>query len=289
MNNGKPKLAVADFWGAFSDFQRATQDQDLGSAGVFIIPGRGNLVGGGKDGILNNLNKDNLGQNSMGSPVQPPLRCNVSAQSAERRRGSPDVDSARSQLANRQSRSQPSDTQRGPPLTSTGPPSTWSRRRVGLSISGVRTKCSRHTTTILQRNALPDFEPKGRRSRQETTPVCLEDVLSPPPTARPRAWALSGACTRYWGTANSRRSRRTRRLRRDDGRRRYRAETAFPQRRRSEPSRQYGEFCQILHAGGGEREGLRRDVWKIRSATRSFSRSSSTAFKPPHRLDLVFR
>ncbi|MDD5269483.1 MAG: hypothetical protein PHO08_20645 [Methylococcales bacterium] len=63
VNNGKPNLAVVDFWGAFSDFAREFKDQDLGAAGVFIIPGRGNLVGGGKDGILYNLNKDNLGKN----------------------------------------------------------------------------------------------------------------------------------------------------------------------------------------------------------------------------------
>ncbi|HET6890813.1 MAG TPA: hypothetical protein VFH31_06900, partial [Pyrinomonadaceae bacterium] len=63
-NNGKPKLDVADFWGAFSDFARAFQDQDLGSAGVFLVPERGNLVGGGKDGILYNLNKNNLGKNT---------------------------------------------------------------------------------------------------------------------------------------------------------------------------------------------------------------------------------
>jgi hypothetical protein len=64
VNGGKPGLAVADFWGAFSDFGRASGDQDLGSAGVFIVPARGNLIGGGKDGILYNLNKDNLGQSS---------------------------------------------------------------------------------------------------------------------------------------------------------------------------------------------------------------------------------
>jgi hypothetical protein len=63
-NNGKPKLTVADFWGAFSDFGRTNEDQDLGSAGIFLVPKRGNLVGGGKDGVLYNLNKDNLGQNS---------------------------------------------------------------------------------------------------------------------------------------------------------------------------------------------------------------------------------
>ena len=74
VNNGKPKLAVIDYWGAFSDFERrdkaapqdreAAQDQDLGSAGVVLIPARGNLIGGGKDGILYNLNKDNLGKNT---------------------------------------------------------------------------------------------------------------------------------------------------------------------------------------------------------------------------------
>jgi hypothetical protein len=64
VNGGKPTLDVADFWGAFSDFGRLDPDQDLGSAGVFIIPARGNLIGGGKDGILYNLNKDNLGKNT---------------------------------------------------------------------------------------------------------------------------------------------------------------------------------------------------------------------------------
>ena len=64
VNNGKPKLAVVDFWGAFSDFARADKDQDLGAAGVVLIPARGNLIGGGKDGILYNLNKDNLGKNT---------------------------------------------------------------------------------------------------------------------------------------------------------------------------------------------------------------------------------
>jgi hypothetical protein len=62
VDSGKPKLEVADFWGAFSDFTRADTDQDLGSAGVFIIPEHGNLIGGGKDGVLYNLDKDNLGK-----------------------------------------------------------------------------------------------------------------------------------------------------------------------------------------------------------------------------------
>ena len=64
VNDGKPKLEVVDHWGAFSDFGRADGDQDLGAAGVFIVPARGNLVGGGKDGILYNLNMNNLGKNT---------------------------------------------------------------------------------------------------------------------------------------------------------------------------------------------------------------------------------
>jgi hypothetical protein len=62
VDNGKPELTLFDYWGAFSDFGRADTDQDLGAAGVFLIPQRGNLIGGGKDGILYNLNKDNLGK-----------------------------------------------------------------------------------------------------------------------------------------------------------------------------------------------------------------------------------
>src|SRR5687768_9419669 len=62
VDGGKPKLVLADFWGAFSDFGRADEDQDLGAAGVVLVPERGNLIGGGKDGILYNLDKNNLGK-----------------------------------------------------------------------------------------------------------------------------------------------------------------------------------------------------------------------------------
>jgi hypothetical protein len=73
VNGGKPALVVVDYWGAFSDFVRQQQypqdtedagDADLGSAGIILVPERGNLIGGGKDGILYNLNKDNLGKNT---------------------------------------------------------------------------------------------------------------------------------------------------------------------------------------------------------------------------------
>jgi len=73
INNGKPLLDVNDFWGAFSDFNRMDTDQDLGAAGVFVVPERGNLIGGGKDGILYNLNMANLGQNKWDSQFNLPF------------------------------------------------------------------------------------------------------------------------------------------------------------------------------------------------------------------------
>jgi hypothetical protein len=73
VDNGKPRLAVIDYWGAFSDFGRADEDQDLGAAGVFLIPERGNLIGGGKDGILYNLDKNNLGKDSWNPQFNLPF------------------------------------------------------------------------------------------------------------------------------------------------------------------------------------------------------------------------
>ena len=82
VNGGKPALAVADFWGAFSDFVRQQQfpqdtedagDADLGSAGVVLVPEHGNLIGGGKDGILYNLNKDDLGKHKWDSHFNLPF------------------------------------------------------------------------------------------------------------------------------------------------------------------------------------------------------------------------
>lgn len=64
VDDGRPTLEVADFWGAFSDFGREDEDQDLGAAGVVLVPERGNLIGGGKDGIMYNLDKNNLGKDS---------------------------------------------------------------------------------------------------------------------------------------------------------------------------------------------------------------------------------
>ena len=105
-NGGKPTLAVADFWGAFSDFGRADEDQDLGAAGVVLVPERGNLIGGGKDGILYNLNKDNLGKNTWDPHFNLPFVATYLPNQPNGAAGLPTTTAGRSELADRQSRSQ---------------------------------------------------------------------------------------------------------------------------------------------------------------------------------------
>ena len=107
VNNGKPKLAVVDYWGAFSDFGRADEDQDLGAAGVVLDP-RARQPHRRRQGWHSvQPEQGQSREEHLGPPVQSAVRRNVSAQRAERRRGSADDDRARSELADRQSRSQP--------------------------------------------------------------------------------------------------------------------------------------------------------------------------------------
>ena len=70
-------LTLADYFSPFLDSERREwtnaqvapfpdsynyTDQDLGSGGAVLPPGKGLVVGGGKDGVLYALNKDHLGQ-----------------------------------------------------------------------------------------------------------------------------------------------------------------------------------------------------------------------------------
>jgi hypothetical protein len=64
VGGGKPSLTIADYWTAFDDNARDFNDEDLGSSGVMLVPGFQSLLGGGKDGVLYNLNRGNLGHNS---------------------------------------------------------------------------------------------------------------------------------------------------------------------------------------------------------------------------------
>ena len=135
VNNGKPKLAVVDYWGAFSDFRpRRTKTRTLAPPASFLIPERGNLIGGGKDGILYNLNKDNLGKNTWDPQFNLPFVATYLPNAPNGACRSANDDRARSELADRQSRSQPSLRRRpsGRAITSTEPPCTWRRATGGI-------------------------------------------------------------------------------------------------------------------------------------------------------------
>ena len=200
VNGGKPALAVADFWGAFSDFGRADKDQDLGSAGVILVPERGNLIGGGKDGILYNLNKDNLGKDTWDPHFNLPFVATYLPNGPNGAAGlptttPPDPNWPIVQL----NRNLPAQTPTRRAITSMGPPCTWSGPRTGSCMSGVRTNASRPTTTTSPRSASPRSAAEGSQFASGNRPspaACRVDGLSSRPTARPRTRAWSGACIR---------------------------------------------------------------------------------------------
>ena len=82
VNNGKPTLTVADFWGAFSDFGRADEDQDLGAAGVVLVPEtrQPDRRRQGRHSLQPRQGQSRQGQ--LESTVQPALRGDLSSQPA---------------------------------------------------------------------------------------------------------------------------------------------------------------------------------------------------------------
>ena len=205
VDNGKPKLEVADFWGAFSDFGRADEDQDLGAAGVVLIPERGNLIGGGKDGILYNLDKDNLGKDTWNPQFNLPFVATYLPNPPNGAAGLPTTTAANPNwpIVNRD-RNLPAQTPtRQEPSHSRHAGVHGARDRAGSSICGARTNASRPTTSTSPRSASPRSAAKARSSRRATCPrpaACPADAWSSRPTARRRAPASSGACIRRRAT-----------------------------------------------------------------------------------------
>jgi outer membrane protein assembly factor BamB len=74
--NGDPaKLEVASSFTPFQDIHRDNrhQDQDLGSAAPLLIPGTNIVAGGGKDGILYVMDRDDMGREDFSKLKQPPF------------------------------------------------------------------------------------------------------------------------------------------------------------------------------------------------------------------------
>ena len=214
VNNGKPTLAVIDYWGAFSDFERrdkaapqdreAAQDQDLGSAGVVLIPARGNLIGGGKDGILYNLNKDNLGKNTWDPHFNLPFVATYLPNAPNGPAGLPTTTAANPNWPIvKLDRNLPAQTPAGKSYHIHGTPCTWNGRTAGFCLSGARTSASRLTTTTLPRSASRPSAPKACRWHRETIPVCLADASSFPPTGRDPGTGVVWGTYPVLGDANS--------------------------------------------------------------------------------------
>src|SRR4030095_11921402 len=68
-------LNVVDWFTPFTDDWRASdpKDQDLGSAGVLLVPGSSSVLAGGKDGIVYNVNRASMGKRVHASLLQPPI------------------------------------------------------------------------------------------------------------------------------------------------------------------------------------------------------------------------
>src|SRR5207244_13581757 len=69
LSTANNSLQVADYWTMFNTIAESNADQDLGSGGVVVLPDmidsggitRHLAVGGGKDGHLYIVNRDNMG------------------------------------------------------------------------------------------------------------------------------------------------------------------------------------------------------------------------------------
>ena len=283
VNNGKPKLAVADYWAAFSDFGRADEDQDLGAAGVFLIPERGNLIGGGKDGIIYNLNKDNLGKNTLESPLQSALRRDLSAQRAERpggarRRRPRPIRTGRSSIAIATS---PAQTPTGKSHHIHGTPVYMEHATGGiLYVWGENERLKAYNYDFATKRITGFRAPRTQRGLgQHAAPGGMPGgrLVVSSNGAAPGTGVVWGAYPTQ-GDANSRgRSRRARRVRRDRGHQRRRAASSCFTATRTLPTT------------WGTLPSTPRRWWRTgkstsgRSATRSSSSDCRSLSPVPHR------
>ena len=68
-------LNVVDWFTPFTDSSRDEdhKDQDLGAAGVLLVPGSPSVLAGGKEGIFYNVNRNSMGKLSHAALLQPAL------------------------------------------------------------------------------------------------------------------------------------------------------------------------------------------------------------------------
>ncbi len=232
----------------------------------------GNLIGGGKDGILYNLDKNNLGKDTWDPQFNLPFVATYLPESAERRW---------------------QDCRRRRPPTRTGRSSTaiaifLRRHRRARAITSTALRCTwarhdRHPVRVGRERAAQGLQLRVRDKAHHLVPRSghAAGVGQHARARRHARWPPGRVVERHdaglWGglgrvpDARERqlrgRARRTRRLRRDDG---HEGADAAAVSQRREAGERHGELCEVRDAGGGQREGLRRRP----SATRSSSTAS---------------
>ena len=72
-NPSEHTLSIVDWFTPFTDASRDInhKDQDLSAGGVLLIPGTSSVLAGGKDGLLFNINRDDMGHLSHDELFQP--------------------------------------------------------------------------------------------------------------------------------------------------------------------------------------------------------------------------
>ena len=172
------------------------------------FPTRGNLIGGGKDGILYNLNKDNLGKNTWDPQFNLPFVATYLPNAPNGPAGLPTTTVANPNwpIVNLD-RNLPAQTPAGKSYHIHGTPVYMERANSGILLCLGRERAPQGLQLRLRHEAHHrPSAPKARRWHRATCPrpaACLADASSSPPTARVRARALSGARTRCRANANS--------------------------------------------------------------------------------------
>ena len=175
----------------------ADEDQDLGSAGVVLVPDHGNLIGGGKDGILYNLDRNNLGHDTWEPQFNLPFVATYLPNAPNGQAGLPTTTTADPNWPivklDRNRRRTDADPENR--TTSTAHRSISSTQAARSCSSGAKTSGSRPTTSMLGTGASPASAPRARnllRVRWMPPEACQAADWSCHPTARNRAAPWSG-------------------------------------------------------------------------------------------------
>ena len=258
--------------GRIQRLRTCRRDQDLGAAGVVLIPETGNLIGGGKDGILYNLDKNNLGKDTWNPQFNLPFVATYLPNQPNGAAGLPTTTAANPNwpIVNRD-RNLMTQTPTGKTHHIHGTPVYMERAKTGIIYLWGENERLKAYNFDFATKRITGFRGEGTQFASGNMPAPggmpggrLVVSSNGNTSARGHLGRVSDAGQRQL----QRRSRRAGRLRRGGGEQRQ-DEAAVSQRR--EPRERPGELRQVRHAGRRERQGLRRDVQQQGRAVRALT------------------